>query len=624
MAGVTVDVHPGASRKQIGAISRYKAVDGRPWYTPRGSGSLMAAPSHEQEGTQFVRAEDSQITVYPQVTVTRKVKAASAPGKFVFRRHLSVGFADALEDEHYLKQSFVDTGELSILRDVSNPQAIVVGRTGAGKTALLSRLGAIEERVISLVPQDLALTYVANSTVLQFFTELGVNLDLFYQLLWRHVISVELLRRHFSIIDDRSRDGVLQRLRTGLFGKSAKQEALDYLLEWGTEFWKETDYRVKEITKTMESDLSRAIEGSISASMGFATGKVTAGAGADKLLSESQTMEVVQRGQAVVENVQIAKLSRVMELLNQDILTDDQKRYYITIDRLDENWVSEDIRHNLIRALLEAARDFNNRVENVKIVIALREDLIERVFRLTRNSGYQEEKYRSLYLKLHWDKRQLEEMLDRRVTQLVKEQYTGQPVTLRKLLPERIEKSDPVDYIVERTLYRPRDVIAFFNQCMEEAQGKARISQEVLLKAESSYSLDRLRALADEWSSDYALLVELCFCMKHFPSHFVVGDIEDALVERLFKLLTKPEVQRAMDNHLLQKLAVALEAADIDSALSSYFRAMYRVGVIGVKPSEGTGVHWSFRGQSLVHMAEDARYHVHPVFHRVLSIVRPD
>lgn len=555
--------------------------------------------------------------------MSRKTKGANITGKFVFRRHLNVGFADALEDEHYLRESFVDTGELPILRNVRNPQSIVVGRTGSGKTALLSRLKASEDRVIPLVPQDLALTYVANSTVLQFFNELGVNLDLFYQLLWRHVISVELLRKHFSIVDDQSRDGVLQRLRTKFFGKNAKQEALDYLLEWGKEFWKETDYRVKEITKTMESDLSKSIEGSLSGSTGAGSGKFAAGIGIDKSLSETQKIEVVQRGQAVVDNVQIAKLSKVMELLNQDILTDDQKRYYITIDRLDENWVSEDIRYNLIRALLEAARDFNNRVGNVKIIVALREDLIERVFRLTRDSGYQEEKYRALYLRLHWDKRQLEEMLDRRVTQLVKEQYTGQPVTLRKLLPERIEKADPIDYIIDRTLYRPRDVIAFFNQCMEEAQGKARISQEVLLKAESSYSLDRLRALADEWSSDYRLLVELCFCMKHFPSHFVQGDIEGELVERLFELLTKPEAQRAMDDELLQKLSSAIAAGDNSSALSSYFRAMYRVGVVGVKPSEGIGVHWSFRGQELVHVSEDARHHVHPIFHRVLSIARP-
>ena len=50
-------------------------------------------------------------------------------------------------------------------------------------------------------------------------------------------------------------------------------------------------------------------------------------------------------------------------------------------------------------ALMQTARDFNE-VRYAKVVIALRRDLIERVFRLARDSGFQEEKYQSLYLPL--------------------------------------------------------------------------------------------------------------------------------------------------------------------------------------------------------------------------------
>lgn len=547
----------------------------------------------------------------------RHKKGSATAGKFVFRKHLNIGYADALEDKNFLKESYVDTGDLEVLRDLERPEAIVVGRTGAGKTALLLQLDSTEERVIPLVPSDLALTYIANSNTLQFFEAAGVNLDLFYQLLWRHVFAVEVLKKHFAIVDDGARDSFIEWLRERLFGRSAKKEALEYLLDWGQSFWKETDYRVKEITTKLERDLAASLE----AKVGIAETDLTAGIGKADALSKEERAEVVQRGQEVVDQVQMAKLSNVMELLDQDLLVDEQKQYFITIDQLDEKWVSEAIRYDLIRALLEAARDFNNRISRVKVIVAVREDLVDRVFRYTRDSGYQEEKFRSLQLHLLWDRGQLEEVLDRRVDQLIREQYTGQPVTLTRLLPDTVERVDSVQYMVDRTMHRPRDMIAFFNECMMEAQGRPRISQEILLKAEGSYSLARLRALADEWSAEYPLLVELCFCMRHFPRHFVSRDIRNILAERLLDHITQAQSASQDGSKLHSKLHAALERGEIADLALVFFRAMYRVGAVGVKPAENLGVHWSYRGHKLVHMSEEVRIHIHPAFHRVLDVV---
>ena len=55
-----------------------------------------------------------------------------------------------------------------------------------------------------------------------------------------------------------------------------------------------------------------------------------------------------------------------MEILNKNILTDTQKKYYITIDKLDENWINEELRYQLIAALLETATDFNKSIDNAK------------------------------------------------------------------------------------------------------------------------------------------------------------------------------------------------------------------------------------------------------------------
>ena len=108
--------------------------------------------------------------------------------KFVFRNNQIIGAAAAESDEYYLSKCFVDTGDLEILRNCEDPRNLLVGRTGIGKSALLSRLIDTEDHVIQISPESLSLSYIANSNVLKFFSETGVKMDIFYRLLWRHVL----------------------------------------------------------------------------------------------------------------------------------------------------------------------------------------------------------------------------------------------------------------------------------------------------------------------------------------------------------------------------------------------------------------------------------------------------
>lgn len=546
--------------------------------------------------------------------------------KFVFRRHASIGAADAIEDTKFLVESFVDRGELAILKDNERPECIVLGRTGTGKTALLEKLARTEERVIQIVPENLAISYISNNQVLRFFMVAGVNMDLFFRLLWRHVFAIELIKERFQIVNEDRRDSFLATLRNKIRNNKSKQEAIDYLLNWGESFWQETDYRVREITTRLEKDLGSTLEANAAGNLPILgeAGLSLSASYANKL-SKDEKAEVVKHGQPVVDRVQIRVLSEIIKLLEGDILDDPQKKYYITIDRLDEDWANDDLRYQLIRALLETIRDFNNKLSNVKIVVAIREDLLDRVFRFIRSPGYQEEKYKSLYLILEWNEQDLELLLDKRVDQLVKEQYTNMVVRIRDLLPNKIERENSLKYIMRRTLLRPRDVITFFNECIRVGENRAKFSQQVILQAEDTYSTARLRAIGDEWAADYRNLLELALFLKGFPAQFrpsdKISEIQDRMVDFLINMEQSHVEKRDSIYHTVES---HFNDGDVFGFVQEMFRILYRVGIVGIRMNEHGGqVKWSYLGHKLLgyEIGMDSRIEVHPAFFGALGIM---
>jgi len=545
--------------------------------------------------------------------------AGKQAAPFRFKRHDEVGAAGAEEDAEFLSACFVDTGDLKLLESPHDKRVIVLGRTGSGKTALLLELQEQRDNVIALVPENLALSYLSNSTILKFFDSLGVNLDPFFKLLWRHVLTVEILNRYFSDHPSKQEETLINRLRNLFPGKSVKekgaQEAIDYLTQWGEKFWQETEYRVREITEKVENDLEAAAQAGINLTIG----ELSATGTASHRLTQEQKSDLVARGQHIVSEAQVQDLSKVLGLL-RTVLEDRQQVYYVTVDKLDENWVEERIRYKLIMALILTAKEFLQ-VKNAKIVLALRRDLIERVFRLTRDSGFQEEKYHSLYLPLEWQKSDLIDLLDRRIARLVRRTYTQAPVTHRDLLPLRIDKIKIDEYLYQRC-QRPRDIISFFNTCIHAAEGKPKVHVQALRKAEGEWSRQRFRALGDEWSADYPRLLDFAMLLRGRPRSFKVKSIASEEIEGfcLDRAAEAPEGHGILQRIVLQVVDLLLEP---EEARKQIIRIFYRVGLVGLKLAPHESESWVDqlgRGVSSAEIDEETSVVIHTAFHRELGV----
>jgi hypothetical protein len=538
--------------------------------------------------------------------------------KFVFRNNQTIGMPAAEQDETFLHECFVDNGLFQIIRNCEDPRCILVGRTGAGKSALIAKLEEEEQHVVQIRPEALSLAYISGSNILKFVTETGVDLNLFYRLLWRHVFVVEILKERFGIEDEAKWKRFLDYIWTIVTRNKKHELALNYIKDWGETFWQETEYRIKEVTKKLEKDIESAVEESVPG-----LGKLSASAA--KKLSEEQKAEVIHRAQEVVSKVQIRELSAIIEFLDEVLLSDRQQRFYITIDKLDDNWVEDTLRLRLIRALIETCMDFAS-IKNAKIIVALRSDLLDRVYRFTRDIGFQEEKFRAVNLDISWSRQELVSILDTRINFLVKEQYTNASVTFKDLLPKisRSKKQQPttIDYILDRTLLRPRDIIQFFNNCIKTSYGYPTVPLKSLFEAEGAYSRERFRALGDEWYSIYPNLLHLASVLRGRPENFLVKDISLTELEENYLSLMVAENGREGDDYRLMDLTWN-DKITKEEYRQSVVLIFYKVGLIGLRVDKGKPLSWAYTGDTSVsgaEIGEGTRIHIQKTFWRHLGV----
>lgn len=535
--------------------------------------------------------------------------------KYRFRRNSSIGAMDAESDERFLRDCFVNTGDLATLLDCSDAKRIVVGRVGAGKSALLNRILDSTENAFEVRAENLSLNYISNSDIIQFFEAIGVKLDLFYQLLWRHVFAVELLKRRYKITE-REPQAFLQSF-FDLFNRDpAKKRAIQYLQSWGSEFWQDTELRIKELTSKFEDRLSGSISGS-------PLNPITLNASTARTIGEDIRSEIVHKAQSIVNSNQVRELGEIIDFLASDVFTDQLNRYYIVIDRLDDSWVDDRIRYKLIRALIETIRAFH-KIRPTKIIIAIREDLLRRVFDETRDAGFQEEKYDSLFLRIRWKKAQLKELLDLRIAHLVREQYTQRPVYFNDVFKTPIRNEPAIDYVVDRSLYRPRDVIAFVNCCIELCEGKEFVPPSTIQDAEEKYSAGRLRSLGDEWRSELPGLTEYVEILRNRPANFKYSEINIGVFEQfmtdIFPDLRPTDPLRTYIDEYTQTKRSA------NNCLIQVLKLLYLTSVIGIKPQAIDRVSWSYledRGISDGQYKAAATIYPHKMLWRALDIILP-
>lgn len=533
----------------------------------------------------------------------------------VFNTGSRIGKISAEADDEFLFECFVDVPALIELTEPSSPKMLLLGSTGAGKTALIRKIEKDAESSNFIQLDEMAIDYLANSDVIQFLVSLDVNLDLFFQALWKHVILIEFIRLKFQVTDEKKSKYIFGQILSAFSNDKGKQKGIEYLQKWENKFWISMDENIREITHKLEED--------VKAELGAEVQKFKAKAGYMRGLSAEKKIYLQRVARKFAMPELLSDLAKVIDTLAEHSTR--MNPSFLLIDRLDENWIDESVKYPLIRALIESLKSLR-RITDLKTIVSLRSDLLEKVILETKDDGFQSEKYDDYIVRLKWTPELLKKLINKRMNFLFRRKYNQNNVTFEDVFTEKVTNSGSAfSAILEKSLLRPRDIINLVNMCFEASEGKTSVSRKTFTQAEISYSSNRLTAMIEEWQNvipNVSSLINLLkgkrasFELAEFCTSKLLDDLVGYYPEKKGKV--RDSLWRLVDD------ATSKEIDPVDLA-SLLVEKLHLIGAIGVKYDPNLPYQYFYQTQKLLptnQLNRGTKIRVHPMVHSALGIIK--
>jgi len=528
--------------------------------------------------------------------------------KFRFNKYQEIGSPDA-ETDRYLNDAFIEKDDFHAIIDMNNQRSILVGRTGSGKSAILKHVETTQERVVRIQPEAMSLRFLSNSTLLQYFNSIEVNLNFFYKILWKHVFVIELLRLYFAY-DDKKKNNWLFSVKNKFSRKNnpRREKALEYFDKWSNEFWIDAEKRIKEIENTVQ----RKFEAEVGSDIKFLKSSL---ATSNDEKSTTKT-EIKTKAEHIITEALAHDIHEIINILQEELFVDDQQKHFVIIDDLDKEWISTSMRYELIGAMIEVIKEFKV-LKGVKIVISLRDNLYQLIFSGAKHKGGQREKFKPLYADLSWSTIELKELVNRRLSLL-----TNNALDIKNAF-DKVYKggTSGFEYMLERTFFRPRDVISFINHSIENASDKGYLSLDILKRAETGYSIERLQAIEDEWGENYGDINRLSKFLYSKHNGFRLRNIK----EDDFDTTLLEENPNNVFKGDLAVVVIKWQNNEIKfiTFLKEVIYIFYNAGILGIKKGPTHPVQFFYEKNALISindLTNDSKIYVHKAFYSALKI----
>jgi hypothetical protein len=479
---------------------------------------------------------------------------------------IDIGDVAAENEIEKLRGYFVRTGEFNSSR--KGHVQIVVGRKGSGKTALFYALrhniNPIRQDVVvlDLKPEGYQFAKL-NENILKNITPAVRQHTL--TALWDYILLLELTHK---ILKDKKEVIIATR-------------DIDKSKAWSAIKDKYELHRSLE-----QGDFSERLNGLI-----------------DKIVERFPGIDLSKGAPAITELVFGQDIKELSDMVI-DYLSD-KEEVWLLFDNLDKNWTAtkkNEYEISILKALLDAARKlqkmFVKNHVNFYSTVFIRSDIYSFFLQETTDRGKEHVAF------LNWDDAHLFKVLfglridnKARTEQELDKIWTD-------IFDLHVGSVSSFNYIVDRTLRRPRDFLLYVMYALQSAinHGQDRITSDDILKSEESYSRDLFTGLSYEMADIDPELKDILYSFLEVKSDLNETDVK--------KLLLQAKIPEAKLDNVIEKLLWFCFLGVYDSNLEE--RYAYSVGYDIQKLLKLSN--WGEKDKT------ERVYRIHPGFRRVLEV----
>ena len=207
-------------------------------------------------------------------------------------------------------------------------------------------------------------------------------------------------------------------------------------------------------------------------------------------------------------------------------------RITVLVDELDKGWDNSEDAKYFIAGLFQATQKINLINENLRIYVSIRQELFDNIPQIYEDA----QKIREDVEVIRWGKSELLELIARRIAYSFPE--TSSLPAAKQWKAIFVSKlpgadTDSLDYIIDRTQLRPRELLQFCKLCVE-CVGYSRVSKRIdecaIAAAEESYSEQKTRDLASEYRFQYPHLLDLFEVFRGKKAIYIKEDLDYLLL----------------------------------------------------------------------------------------------
>ena len=443
----------------------------------------------------YIRAEDiPSLLDRPVRVIVDRLQSNDArtprPTTDNLLENVDLGEVAAENEITALESYFVPTGQANLARQ--GRARLVVGRKGSGKTAIFYRVREDVFRrrthlVLDLKPEGHQFKQLRDTIEDRLGEGLAEHTMVAF---WNYIFLAELARK---IIDDWSH---------------ARTDP-DRL---------EAYTRVEEVYKRhnpgFEADFSQRLLWE-----------------ANRLAEALGGIPIEDVGPKLTELIFTGDVRELNEAVTDYLI--EKEAVWLLIDNLDKGWPirgSTPMDILIVRGLLEASRKIQRQLEDrgieFRCLVFLRTDIHEHLVSLTPDKG------KDTAIRLDWED---PELLGRVIAERI-HTSTGLEGAARELWNEmcvsHVNAEDTFNYVIDRTLMRPRDLLLFVRKLIQVAlnRGHSKIQTEDIPQAEQQYSEDMLLTTGYEIADTHPETAEALYAFHGARGRLSSADVVGLLL----------------------------------------------------------------------------------------------